>query len=152
MSRMETAFLHENPRAWINVAMWSRSDCENSRGFDAAGALVGGFGPGNRRTNRSTASMASATAIGWRRKNAGSPTLAGEYLGADLAYDKLLDKIAEHKFVRVSTDLRNNILVYYKDRKPPTSPPTKKTGDEWAKVMEQRTQLEQMQPETAATR
>ena len=82
----------------------------------------------------------------------GSPTLAGQYLGADLAYDKLLDKLAEHKFARVSADLRNNILVYYKDRKPPTSPPTKKSGDEWAKVLEERAQLEQMEPETAATR
>ena len=82
----------------------------------------------------------------------GSPVLAGQYLGADLAYDKLLDKLAEHKFANVSADLRNNILVYYKDRKPPTSPATKKSGDEWAKVLEERAQLEQMQPETAATR
>ena len=29
----------------------------------------------------------------------GKPTVAGEYLGADLAYDKLLDKLAGHKFV-----------------------------------------------------
>jgi hypothetical protein len=82
----------------------------------------------------------------------GSPTLAGQYLGADLAYDKLLGKLAEHKFAKVSADLRNNILVYYKDRKPPTSPATKKNGDEWAKVLEERMQLEQMQPETAASR
>jgi hypothetical protein len=82
----------------------------------------------------------------------GSPVLAGQYQGADLAYDKLLDKLAEHKFAKVSADLRNNILVYYKDRRPPTSPPTKKSGDEWAKVLEERAQLEQMQPETAATR
>ena len=81
----------------------------------------------------------------------GTPTLAGGYLGADLAYDKLLGKLADHKFVGVSGDLRNNILDYYKDRKPPTSPPTKKASDEWAKILEERTQLEQLQPETAAT-
>jgi hypothetical protein len=82
----------------------------------------------------------------------GIPTVAGEYLGADLAYDKLLDKLAGHKFAKVSAQLRNNLLVYYKDRKPPVSPPTKKSGDTWAKVLEQRAQLEQMQPETATTR
>jgi hypothetical protein len=82
----------------------------------------------------------------------GIPTVAGEYAGADLAYDKLLDKLAGHKFANVSADLRNNILVYYKDRKPPTSPPAKKSGDAWAKVLEGRAQLEQMEPETAATR
>ena len=79
----------------------------------------------------------------------GKPTLAGEYLGADLAYDKLLDKLAGHKFAGVSADLRGNILDYYKDRKPPVSPPTKKAGEEWAKVLEQRAQLEQLQPEVA---
>jgi hypothetical protein len=79
----------------------------------------------------------------------GKPTVAGEYLGADLAYDKLLDKLAGHKFAGVSADLRGNILDYYKDRKPPVSPPTKKAGAEWAKVLEQRAQLEQLQPEVA---
>ena len=81
----------------------------------------------------------------------GTPTLAGGYLGADLAYDKLLGKLADHKFVGVSADLRGNILDYYKDRKAPTSPPTKNASDEWAKILEQRTQLEHLQPETAAT-
>jgi len=79
----------------------------------------------------------------------GKPTIAGEYLGADLAYDKLLDKLAEHKFAAVSAELRTNILDYYKDRKPPVSPPTKKASAEWAKVLEQRAQLEQLQPEAA---
>jgi hypothetical protein len=79
----------------------------------------------------------------------GKPTVAGEYLGADLAYDKLLDKLASHKFAGVSADLRSNILDYYKDRKPPVSPPTKKASAEWAKVLEQRAQLEQLQPEAA---
>ncbi len=79
----------------------------------------------------------------------GKPTLAGEYLGADLAYDKLLDKLAGDKFAGVSADLRGNILDYYKDRKPPVSPPTKKASAEWAKVLEERAQLEQVQPEVA---
>ena len=79
----------------------------------------------------------------------GKPTVAGEYEGADLAYDKLLDKLAGHKFAGVSADLRGNILDYYKERKPPVSPPTKKAGAEWRKVLEQRAQLEQLQPEVA---
>jgi hypothetical protein len=79
----------------------------------------------------------------------GKPTVAGEYLGADLAYDKLLDKLAGHKFAGVSADLRGNILDYYKDRKPPVSPPTKKASDEWAKLLEERAQLAQVQPEVA---
>ena len=79
----------------------------------------------------------------------GKPTVAGEYLGADLAYDKLLDKLAGHKVAGVSADLRGNILDYYKERKPPVSPPTKKAGEDWAKVLEQRAQLEHLQPEVA---
>ncbi len=79
----------------------------------------------------------------------GKPTVAGDYLGADLAYDKLLGKLADHKFVGVSAELRSNILDYYKDRKPPVSPPTKKAGAEWAKVLEERAHLEQLQPEVA---
>jgi hypothetical protein len=82
----------------------------------------------------------------------GAATAADQYLGADLAYDKLLGKLADHKFVGVSAELRVNILDYYKDRKPPASPSTKKAGDEWAKLLEQRMQLEQFPIATAATR
>jgi len=81
----------------------------------------------------------------------GAPTVAGKYLGADLAYDKLLDKLAEHKFAGVSADLRSNVLDYYKDRKPPLAPATPKVTAAWDKGMEQRTQLEQIQPQTAGT-
>ena len=81
----------------------------------------------------------------------GAPTVAGKYLGADLAYDKLLEKLADHKFVGVSADLRSNMLDYYKERKPPVAPATHKVTAAWDKVMEQRTQLEQIQPQTAGT-
>jgi zinc dependent phospholipase C len=81
----------------------------------------------------------------------GRPTLAGQYLGADLAYDKLLGKLADHKFVGISAELRSDILDYYKNRKPPVSPSTKKVSAEWAKLLEQRAQLEQFQSATAAT-
>jgi hypothetical protein len=81
----------------------------------------------------------------------GAPTIAGKYLGADLAYDKLLDKLADHKFVGVSVELRSNMLDYYKDRKPPVAPATPKITAAWDKLMEQRAQLEQLQPLSAAT-
>ena len=81
----------------------------------------------------------------------GVPTVAGKYVGADLAYDKLLDKLADHKFEGVSADLRSNMLDYYKDRKPPVGPATAKVAAARDKLMEQRTQLEQLQPQTAAT-
>lgn len=81
----------------------------------------------------------------------GAPTVAGQYLGADLAYDKLLEKLADHKFVGVSADLRSNMLDYYKDRRPPVAPATPKVIAAWDKLMEQRSQLEQLQPQSAAT-
>jgi hypothetical protein len=81
----------------------------------------------------------------------GRPTLASEYLGADLAYDKLLSKLADHKFVGVSAELRNNILDYYQGRTSPASRLTEKARAESAKLMEQREQLDHLQPETAAT-
>src|SRR5579871_4149771 len=80
----------------------------------------------------------------------GTPTVASQYLGSDLAYDKLLNKLADYKFVGVSAELRANIIGYYKDRKPPVSPPTKKASAEWAKLLEQRAQIDQFQPETTA--
>lgn len=79
----------------------------------------------------------------------GTPALAGQYLGADLAYDKLLDKLAGRKFAGIPADLRSNILDYYKDRKAPAFPATKRAGAEWAKLLQEREQLEQFQPETA---
>jgi len=81
----------------------------------------------------------------------GTPTIAGKYLGADLAYDKLLDKLADRKFVGVSAELRENLLDYYKDRKPPVAPATAKTSAGWNKVLAERTQLEALQIGTAAT-
>jgi len=82
----------------------------------------------------------------------GAPTSAGQYVGTDLAYDKLLDKLASHKFAGVSADLRSNLLEYYKDRKSPVSPATKQAAAAWAKLLEQRQQLLQMQPEASVTR
>jgi hypothetical protein len=79
----------------------------------------------------------------------GEPTPAGKYAGTDGAYDKLLGKLADHKFAGVTSELRANMLEFYKDRKPPASPPTKKADAEWAKVTGQIEQLEQLPVETA---
>jgi len=81
----------------------------------------------------------------------GEPTPAGVYAGTDQAYDKLLGKLADHKFNGISPELRANMLDYYKDRKPPASPATQKAGAEWAKLMERLEQLEQVPAEIATT-
>ncbi len=78
----------------------------------------------------------------------GTAVSASQYVGVDLAYDKLLDRLAGRKFAGIPADLRSNILDYYKSRKPPVFPATKKAGAEWAKLLEERAQLEQFQPQT----
>jgi len=80
----------------------------------------------------------------------GAESPAGQYPGVDLAYDKLLGKLAERNFAGVAADLRANILAYYKDRQFPRLPSKKQAGAQWAKLLEERTQLEQFQPETVA--
>ena len=77
----------------------------------------------------------------------GEPIAAGKYLGADQAYDQLLEKLADRKFAGISPELRGNLLDYYKDRTAPPAPPTKKAAAEWAKLQGQ---LDQLQA-TAAT-
>ncbi|MBZ5677278.1 MAG: zinc dependent phospholipase C family protein [Acidobacteriia bacterium] len=66
----------------------------------------------------------------------GEPSAAGKYLGADQAYDHLLDKLAQRKFTGITPELSGNLLDYYKDRKaPPTS--TKKAVAEWTKLSDE---------------
>jgi hypothetical protein len=73
----------------------------------------------------------------------GEPSAAGKYVGADQAYDQLLGKLADRKFSGVSPELRGNILAYYKDRKPPTSPPTKGAhAVDWEKLTSELAQLQ----------
>jgi Zinc dependent phospholipase C len=79
----------------------------------------------------------------------GEPTPAGKYAGTDRAYDKLLGKLADHKFAGLSPDLQSNVLDYYKDRKPPLAPPTKKASAEWAKLLDRIQQLRDVPTETA---
>jgi hypothetical protein len=85
-----------------------------------------------------------------RNFDLGTPAAAGQYLGADLAYDKLLDKLADRKFTGVAADLRADILAYDKDRQSPPSPSPPKADAQWKKLLEERAMLEQFQPETVA--
>jgi hypothetical protein len=91
-------------------------------------------------------------------------TAAGDYKGADLAYDKLLDKLADKKFAGVSAELRDNLLTYYADRKPPVATPEKKGSATlsakqlekaqaaWAKTSGQIEQLREFQIELVAAK
>jgi hypothetical protein len=78
----------------------------------------------------------------------GQPPVAGKYIGADQAYDRLLDKLADRKFAGVSPELRSNLLDYYKDRKQPDTS-SKKASEAWAKL---RAQIDELQGSTAAIR
>ena len=77
-------------------------------------------------------------------------TLAGNYKGADLAYDSLLGKLTSRKFAGISTDLRSDMLDYYKGRKQPAAPSTKKAAAQWAHLLDEVGQLREVQPDVAA--
>ncbi|HET9365678.1 MAG TPA: zinc dependent phospholipase C family protein [Candidatus Angelobacter sp.] len=69
----------------------------------------------------------------------GKITQSGEYSLADETYGKLLDKLAETKFVGISPSLRKNILSFYQDPNAPNT--TKKKHDRWNKTMAELEQL-----------
>jgi hypothetical protein len=75
----------------------------------------------------------------------GTPAFASAYSGTELTYNKLLDNLAEHKFVGLPPELRQNILDYYAKRKPPASPTTEKAILEASKVARNLTQLKNLQ-------
>jgi hypothetical protein len=93
----------------------------------------------------------------------GAPTVPGQYIGADLAYDKLLGKLADKKFAGVTADLRQNLLTYYDGRRPPvahgkakgfqdlSAKQLEKAEAAWVKVSAEVEQLRQYQIEAAAT-
>src|SRR6185503_20125793 len=63
----------------------------------------------------------------------GQPPAAGKYLGADEAYDQLVDRLAARHFAGTSPQLRANLLDYYEDRKAPAFQ-AKKAAAQWEKV------------------
>jgi hypothetical protein len=78
----------------------------------------------------------------------GQPLGAGKYMGANEAYDQLLEKLTDRKFAAVSPALRANVVDYYRERTAPVSPATKKNAAAWAKVL---VQLNALQAETATS-
>jgi len=86
---------------------------------------------------------AGAAALPNQNLDLGVVTVTGKYKGADEAYAKLVDKLAEQKFNGISPELRQNILAFYQDAKPPVS--TRSNEKEiagWAKLHEQLDQLQ----------
>lgn len=89
----------------------------------------------------------------------GKPTAGREYLGADLAYDKLVGKLADKKFATVTPEIRDNILKYYEGMQAPGPVAggvrqSKKQMDQanadWAKTQAQLEQLKQADLTVAA--
>jgi hypothetical protein len=78
----------------------------------------------------------------------GTPALAGKYRGADLAYDKLLGKLADGRFEGLTPALRQNILTYYAASNP--SIPPISTKQQVAALANTRTQLDRLRALPAA--
>jgi hypothetical protein len=64
----------------------------------------------------------------------GELTTPGRYEGADIAYDDLLAKLANHQFDKVSEELRAHLLAYYQARTGPAQASSKKAAKDWTKV------------------
>jgi hypothetical protein len=63
----------------------------------------------------------------------GNPTAAGEYGLTDRAYAKLLGKLADHNFADLTSELRQNALVFYSSGSVPLF--AKKHPQEWQQVL-----------------
>jgi hypothetical protein len=82
--------------------------------------------------------------------DSGQPTKAAEYSLADNAYAKLLGQLSEHKFDRISPELRANILDFYSDLSAPIE--IKKDEDDWKNVLSELDQLKSLTPTPIAAR
>jgi hypothetical protein len=83
--------------------------------------------------------------------DAGGATIAGKYQGTDEAYARLLGKLADRQFAGMESDLRDNILAYYKDLNPAL--PAASTRKEIAgrtKLLDQLAQLKAISVAVAA--
>lgn len=77
----------------------------------------------------------------------GRMTRAGEYRLSDKTYAYLLDKLADHNFENISSELRANILAFYGDPNAPLS--TEQNAAAWQKIQDQLRKLkDQGQPES----
>jgi hypothetical protein len=80
----------------------------------------------------------------------GKPTLEGEYRLTDEAYAKLLGKLADAKFVGVSSDLVHNVLGFYRDPKAPDF--NKKKPEQREKTLRDLEELRALDLEKVAAR
>jgi hypothetical protein len=80
----------------------------------------------------------------------GKMTRAGEYTLTDEAYPKLLEKLSDRKFADMSAALRDNILTFYQDLKPPAF--AKKHPEKWNRALSELEQLRSMVVEGAVPR
>jgi hypothetical protein len=79
----------------------------------------------------------------------GNATKAAEYSLTDDTYAKLLGQLSEHKFDKISPELRANILDFYSDLSLPIE--TKKDGVRWQGVLAELDQLKAAAAPVAAT-
>jgi len=69
----------------------------------------------------------------------GKLTRAGEYTLSDLTYAHLVDDLSDSNFKQLSTELREDILAFYKDPDAPLA--TKRKKKDWARVQDELQEL-----------
>ena len=79
----------------------------------------------------------------------GRMTQAGEYVLTDKAYARLLDELTQHNFERVTAELRENILTFYRDAKSPVA--TERDAIAWQKTQDELKQLQAFAPPATAS-
>jgi hypothetical protein len=77
----------------------------------------------------------------------GRLTHAGEYKLTDKSYALLLDKLSKDNFRQITPELRDNILAFYKDAKPPRTT-KKKDASQWAKIQDELEKLKTATPQS----
>jgi hypothetical protein len=77
----------------------------------------------------------------------GHKTHAGEYKLSDKAYARLLNYLARDDFQRLTSELQENILVYYQDQNAPID--TKRKAAAWEKTREELERLKSVTPSEA---
>jgi len=75
----------------------------------------------------------------------GKMTYAGEYELTDKAYAHLLDRLAGDNFAHITSELRENILGFYRDPEAPLA--TKKNAQEWQKTQSEVERLKSLNSE-----
>ncbi len=78
----------------------------------------------------------------------GRDTRAGEYVLTDRTYAKLLDQLAQRRFLLVTPELRANILEFYANLNAPIA--TKHDKKSWAKTLQELNALRAEAPQPAA--